>query len=431
MADGAGTMHITIERLAYGGDGVGRMPDGRTAFAPGTVPGDIVEAEAVVEHARYVNLRVNGVVEESPDRVKPPCPYFGICGGCQWQHIGYTAQLSAKRAAVADALERIGHIETTVEPCEPSPLEYGYRNKIELSATGTGPGLKLGFMRSHTSEIVPVDACLLLPNAHRKATKALAGALRYLGGGRPDLEIVRAGLRISTNFKDVEVAVWTAPGPFPRQLAARALAEATHATGVVRILTKGDIAERRISGVEVLRGKGSWKERIGPHTMLVSGPSFFQVNTRAAERLVAIAVDALSADGSDRVLDLYAGVGTFTLPLALLAGEVVAVEQSGSALADLRRNLDAAQAYAEIAPGDAARALADLGRFDLALVDPPRAGMSPDALNALLATDARRIVYVSCDPATLARDSSAFAAHGYRLAKAVPVDLFPQTYHVE
>lgn len=424
-------MRITIERLAYGGDGVGRMPDGRTAFVRGACPGDVVEAAVTAEHPRYVHLTTTEVIEASPDRVVPPCPYFGVCGGCQWQHIDYVAQLAAKHDAVADAMRRIGHLDVEVDETVASPRAYGYRNKVELSPLITGNKLSLGFSRAASAEIVPIEACLLLPKAHQKAPKSLAGALSYVAGNRQELGIVRAGLRVSQNFRDVEVALWTAPGPFPRQLAGKALAEATRATGVVRVLTKGEPAERRIAGVEVLKGPGAWKERIGDYTMLVSGPSFFQVNTQAAERLVNIAVEALAPDGTDRVLDLYAGVGTFTLPLAELAGEVIAVEQSGAAIADLRRNIDNAASPAEVAPGDAARALAELGRFDLVLVDPPRSGMSESALSALLSTGARRIVYVSCDPATLARDAVEFSSAGYEVSRVVPVDLFPQTYHVE
>lgn len=424
-------MRIAIERLAYGGDGVGRMPDGRTAFVRGTCPGDVVEAAVTAEHARYVHLDATQVIEASPDRVKPPCPYFGVCGGCQWQHISYPAQLAAKHDAVADTMKRIGHIDIAVDETVASPREYGYRNKVELSPVATGNKLFLGFSRAGSHEIVPIEACLLLPKAHQKAPKSLAGALSYISGNRQDLGLVRAGLRVSHNHRDVEVALWTAPGPFPRQLAGKALAEATRATGVVRVLTKGEPAERRVAGVEVLKGPGAWKERIGAYTMLVSGPSFFQVNTPAAERLVEIAVEALAPDGTDRVLDLYAGVGTFTLPLAELAGEVIAVEQSGAAIADLRRNIESAASPAEVAPGDAARAMAELGRFDLVLVDPPRTGMGESALRALLRTGARRIVYVSCDPATLARDAVEFSGAGYGVSRVVPVDLFPQTYHVE
>jgi 23S rRNA (uracil1939-C5)-methyltransferase len=163
----------------------------------------------------------------------------------------------------------------------------------------------------------------------------------------------------------------------------------------------------------------------------VSAPSFFQSNTVGAAGLVSLVLDRLQADGSDRVLDLFAGVGTFTLPLAAIAGAVVAIEGAGSSIRDLRVNLESAGLDAEVMPGDAARALAEAGHFDLAVVDPPRSGMTPQALKALVDTKARRICYVSCDTATLARDVKSLAEAGFRLTSATPVDLFPQTWHVE
>jgi 23S rRNA (uracil1939-C5)-methyltransferase len=188
---------------------------------------------------------------------------------------------------------------------------------------------------------------------------------------------------------------------------------------------------RDIAGVEVLSGSPTWHEKLGGFAYSVSPPSFFQVNTEVAESMVDVVVEALAPSASDRVLDLYAGVGTFTLPLAALDVEVVAVEGAGHAVRDLRRNLEDNDLDAEVAPGDAARALAELGDFDLAVVDPPRSGMRPEALAALVTAGPRRIVYVSCDPATLARDARRLAEAGYAISTVTPVDLFPQTYHVE
>ncbi len=196
-------------------------------------------------------------------------------------------------------------------------------------------------------------------------------------------------------------------------------------------MTKGPAKERRIAGVEVLSGKGHWRERLGGSTMTISAPSFFQVNTKAAEKLIELVLAALEPDGSDRVLDLYAGAGTFTLPLAEAAGEVVAVESAGSAVRDLRRNLESAELYADVIGGDALRELPSIGHIDSAVVDPPRSGLHADAARALAATRVRTIAYVSCDPATLARDCVALADCGYTLTSATPIDLFPQTFHIE
>jgi len=424
---------LDIESLAYGGDAIARLEDGRTAFVRGGCPGDTVLAEMVEERDRFVRARVVEVLSASPDRVSAPCPYFGVCGGCSWQHVAYSAQLDAKRRALVDALERIGHVndaDSLVGDIVPSPLEYGYRNKIELVVDGSSGRPRLGYHKAASDEIVEVQECLLLPKRLVKAPKALGGALRFIAGEQ-DLCMARVAIRAAANTREVEIGLWTEPGPFPRQTAARTLGKAVAASSIVRVLVKGPIKERKVTGVEVLAGNGFWRERLLGTTLTVSAPSFFQVNTRAAEKLVALALNVLAPDGTDRVLDLYAGAGTFTLPLAEVAGEVVSLEAAGSAIRDLRRNLDDAGVWADVIGGDAARELAGLGRFDLALVDPPRAGIAPEALAALAGTGASTIAYVSCDPATLARDAVGLAGLGYQLDSATPVDLFPQSFHVE
>ena len=396
-------------------------------------PGDTVTAEITEDRGRFARAKVLDIVTPSPERVDPPCPYFGLCGGCSWQHISYPAQLSAKRSMVVDALTRIGHLsgaEDLVAPTIASPAQYGYRNKVELVIDASTGRPRLGFHRAGSEEFVQVEECLLIPEKYRRAPKALGGALRYIAGEQ-DLGLTRVGIRIGANTKDVEVALWGTPGPFPRRPVATTLGQALRMTSLVRVLVKGTAKERKIAGVEVLSGKGLWRERLLGETMMVSAPSFFQVNTRAAELLVSLALESLEPDGSDRVLDLFAGAGTFTLPLAERSGEVVAVESASSAIRDLRRNLEDGELYADVIGGDAGRELPAIGRVDLALVDPPRSGLQTEAVDALADTHARKIAYVSCDPATLARDAAALGPKGYSLTRATPVDLFPQTFHVE
>jgi len=424
---------LDIESLAYGGDAIAHLEDGRTAFVHGAVPGDTVEAEILEDRGRFVRAETIRVLTPSPHRVEAPCPYFGVCGGCSWQHVAYPTQLDAKRRMVVDALTRIGHLaaaQDLVAQTVPSPAQYGYRNKVEFVVDTSSGRPRLGFHRAGSEEFVQVEECLLLPDKYRRAPKALGGALRYIAGEQ-DFGLTRVALRVGTNTRDAEVALWGAPGPFPRRPVATTLGQALRTTSLVRVLVKGPAKERKIAGVEVLSGKGAWRERLLGTTMTVSAPSFFQVNTRAAESLVSLAIDALRADGSDRVLDLFAGAGTFTLPLAEKAGEVVAVESASSAVRDLRRNLEDEELWADVIGGDAGRELAAIGHVDLALVDPPRAGLTSETIEALARTSARRIAYVSCDPATLARDAGALAENGYTLARATPIDMFPQTYHVE
>lgn len=421
-------IRVTIQSLAHGGDGVSRLPDGRAVFVPYACPGDEVAITVTEDHGRWTRATIDAIETPSPDRVSPPCPYFGTCGGCNWQHIAYTAQTAAKRRTLIDALTRIGGLAAPdVAETVPSPSEYGYRNKIELTAEPHG-GRALGFLRAHTNEVLAIDACPLLPKRAAKLPRALSGALRFIAS-RGAEGILRASVRVSSSG-ETAVDVWTRPGPFPRAAAARVIAEAVGARTVTRTIMR-DAEKRDVSQVEVLSGSGAWHEMLGGDRYAVSAPSFFQVNTAAATALRDHALEMLAPDGTMRVADLYAGAGTFTLPIARAAGEVVAVEASRYALADLRENLDQAGLDADVVPGDAAYALKDLGHIDAALIDPPRSGISEKAMRALESTRIPKVVYVSCDPATLARDVARLSAAGYVARRFVPVDLFPQTYHLE
>lgn len=422
-------MRLAIESLAYGGAGIAHAEDGVAVFVEGACPGDVVDARVIEDRTRFRRAVAEQVLEPSPQRVEPRCPYFGECGGCQWQHITIDVQRSWKRRFVADALERIGHVELPVADTLAADAAYGYRNKIELSVLDTSRGPALGLARRGSAEVLPIERCPLLPAAHERAPRALTGALRYLAT-RCDTPVERVGLRVASGGP-VEVSLWTRPGAFPRALAAKVFADAVGATGVTRVLFKGPAKARAVTKVEVLAGPGMWEERLAGDRYLVSAPSFFQVNTAAAALLRRTAVEALEVRPTDRVLDVFAGVGTFTLPLARAAASVTAIESSGSAIVDLRRDLRLAALGAEVAPGDAARVLPALGRADAAIVDPPRAGLTPAVVAALAEASPRRIVYVSCDAGTLARDTARFREVGYLPKRAVPVDLFPQTYHVE
>ncbi|MDO8915719.1 MAG: 23S rRNA (uracil(1939)-C(5))-methyltransferase RlmD [Coriobacteriia bacterium] len=425
-------MKLTIDSLAHGGDGVARAEDGRAVFVTGACPGDVVSAVVTEEHDRYLRATVVEVLEPSPERRRPPCPYFGECGGCQWQHVSHAAQVVAKRQAVIDALTRIGGVtQPLVEEVLTGGHAYGYRNKVELTVgEDARGGLVLGLSAIGTQRLVPVESCLLLPEKRRAYPKALAGALRFLSRGGP-LGLSRVAIRSAARTGDVEVDLWAAPGPFARAAAVRTLSSAVRFETLTRVLARGDVKSRDVSNVEVLAGQGYLRERMNGFEYRVSAPSFFQVNTPVAESMTALVLAELAPDGSDRVLDVYAGVGTFTLPLADLAGEVVALESYGPAVRDLRRNIDHAGVDVDLAPGDAARALPDVGSADLAVVDPPRSGLTDAAAAAIAGCGPRRIVYVSCDPATLARDVARLRTHGYSFVRATPVDLFPQTYHTE
>lgn len=435
---------ITIERMGYGAQAVGRLENGKTVFVEGGAPGDVAALEIVEDKPTFARARIARLEEASPLRAKPRCDAGAVCGGCPWQHLAYDAQLKAKRANVVAALERTAKLgaeraEELVRPCLPSKRQWGYRNKLELGAAFDEHGtFQLGFYREGTHDIASPGACPLAHDAIAKAPKALRGALRFAQGSA-DLGIFRVGVRHSLRTGDLEVALWTTPGSFPRGHIAKTVKSAVKATSIVRVMADPGKA-RKIKGVETLDGKGCWEERLGSARYLTSAPSFFQVNTAQAEKLVACVIEGLGGrmgedgpEGLDDLLvaDLYAGGGTFSIPLAQAGAEVLAVEAAGSSVRDLRRNADMNAVDIEVIGGDTARELPELGDLDALVVDPPRAGLADGVVESIAAAGPTRVAYVSCDPATWARDVARFEACGYRLESAQPVDLFPQTYHVE
>ncbi|WP_087193381.1 23S rRNA (uracil(1939)-C(5))-methyltransferase RlmD [Gordonibacter sp. An230] len=435
---------ITIERMGYGAEAVGRLENGKTAFVEGGAPGDVALIDVFEEKPSFARARIARLVEPSTLRVEPLCPHAALCGGCPWAHLSYAAQLDAKRANVVAALARTARLDEKradelVRPCLPSKRQWGYRNKLELSATFDGRGaLHLGFHREGTHDVVAVDSCPAASSPIARAPKALRGALRFAQGSQ-DLGIYRVGVRGSVRTRAVEIALWTRPRAFPRGHVAKTLKSALKATSIVRVMADPGKA-RKIKGLETLDGRGCWEERLGEARYLTSAPSFFQVNTAQAEKLVARVVEGLGGRMGENgpeglngllVADLYAGGGTFSIPLAQAGADVLAVESAGSSVRDLRRNADLNAVDVEVIGGDAARELPELGGLDAIVVDPPRAGLADGVAESIAAAAPARAIYVSCNPATWARDVARFEREGYRLVSAQPVDLFPQTHHVE
>ena len=429
------THTVEIERMAYGADAVGHLPDGKTVFVEGGAPGDVAEVEIIEDKGSFARATIAAIVEASPQRVRPESPIDLACGTAPWQHLSYDAQLAAKRANVVGALVHTarmdaGRAENLVKDCLPSKRTWNYRNKLELGCGQDGDGrFVLGFHREGTDELVPAESSHLAHKQIERMPKALQGAIRYAQGNQ-DLGIFRVGARHSLATGEMEIALWTKPGAFPRATFAKTLSSACKATSIVRVLADPGKA-RKIKGVETLDGRGYWRERIGDAEFSTQAPSFFQVNTAQAAKLVGLVTEGLGDLDSAYVADLYAGGGTFSIPLAMAGAEVVAVEAAGSSVRDLRFNAENNGVDIDVVGGDAARELASLGNLDALVVDPPRAGLAESVVKDIVAAQPGRIAYVSCDPATWARDIARFEKSGYRLASATPVDMFPQTYHVE
>ena len=426
---------IRIQRLSYGSSGIGQSSQGKTVFVDNTVPGDLVRVRIDEKKASYDIGSMVEIVEASDDRTVPSCPFYAKCGGCSWQHITYKAQCAAKQQAIFDSLVRIGHFEVDfaeriVRETLPSKKQFGYRNKLEL---GTGYDrtnrLMLGFRESGKNNLASIDSCMLASPKIEKSPHALQGVLRYLQGSH-DLKLFRVGVRHSVRTKDTEVALWTEPGSFPRKIVAQTIQSALTCSSVVRVIsTPGK--SRVVKQVESLNGKGCWEEQLGDVHFKTSAPSFFQVNSTQAHAMIEWVCANLALPQHARVADLYAGGGTFSIPLAFQCNEVIAVEAASSSVKDLRRNADLNGVDIEIIGGDSARELKKLGQLDALVVDPPRTGLAKGVIADIAYCAPQKVAYISCNPSTWARDMALFKEQGYTLTQVQPFDLFPQTYHVE
>ena len=359
--------------------------DGYNVFVAGGIPGERVVAEVVKVHRKYVSAKVVDVLEASPDRVEPPCPYYGECTGCQWQHLSYDAQLKTKREKVTDALQRVGELaDPPVSEVRPSPDQLGYRNHARFTINRDGA---LGFINRETRQFVRIDKCLLM----HQGVNDLLEELQDHCGETTQLSI-RAG-KYSGDF-----------------------------------LIQPYLVHPEIG---VLTGQKRYTESVAGQDFLVSSPSFFQVNVEQAAAAADVVRDRLHLTAADVLLDAYTGVGTFAILLAPSVKRVIAVEESSAAVTDAKQNAGDLQNL-EFVLGRTEDVLRNLPvKPDVVVLDPPRSGCQPRALESLIEMAPSRVAYVSCDAETLGRDLKILCQGGYRLDEVAPLDMFPQTHHVE
>ncbi len=426
---------MTVDTLAHGGNGVARL-DGYVVFVAGALPGDRVRAVVGKSKRAYAEARTIEILEPSPDRIAPVADH----PGAPWQVLSYARQLEVKAEQVGDALRRIGRLEGfEQDPIVPAVEQWRYRNKLEYSF-GTGPdgALVCGFHApGRFDEIVALEDCLLASergNAMREQVLAwcrdqgLKAWDRRDGTGLLRNLVVREGRRTG----EMQVRLVTSPGGIDTEgLAAAVDCEGlfwTQAAGVGETTQGGET--KRLSGSKRLR------EQLGELEFLISPEAFFQTNTEMAEVLYGAAVELAELRGHERVFDLYCGIGTIGLSLASRAREVIGVELVERAVADAidnaRRNeLTNASFFA----GDIRLAMRELveqaGKPDVCVIDPPRAGLSQKVVRRIIEAAPKRIVYVSCNPTTLAPNAAQLVEAGYALRRVRPVDMFPQTPHIE
>lgn len=394
-------MRLRLDSLAAGGDAVGRAEDGRVVFVDGGAPGDLVELELTEQKAKFARGRVVAVIEPGAARVIPPCVLAERCGGCPWQMVSEPAQREAKTAIVARALSRTG---VAIDPLVAAPAALGYRVRASLHARGGA----LGFYARKSHALVAVEHCPALVPALDLAVQA---ARRAVGGALGEEGTLRATIAPSG---EVQLALEPGRGADRARLSAIASALVGD-SGIVGVLV-----ERESYGAALI----DVGDAGSPH--LVSAAGFRQANAQQNDRLRALVQAGLQSGGA-RVVELYAGDGNFTRDLGN-AKSVLAVEEDAAAVARLRKNVPSAEAVCGRVEVELVKRRGE--RFDRVLLDPPRAGAKP-AMSAIVATQASRIVYVSCDPATLARDAAVLSAGGYTIERATPLEMMPHTDHIE
>lgn len=426
---------INIDSLAFGGAGVGRI-NGKVCFVPLTAPGDKAAVSIAREKSSYLMGELQQILSPAPCRVTPPCSIFGRCGGCQWQHIGYGDQLLAKHEILCEQLWRIARIpRELVAPVLPAPGPFGYRTRIQLKLRYVAGELKLGFYRggSHYVDDLP-GSCAIA----RHELNLTASDLRLLMTRFPEPERVPQ-VDLAVGDDGGVIAVFHYIGENPSQV--RRFLKEWH--GVLSSCVGVLLQCGRKSNLECISGVDRLTYRCprpgvsggADLNLAFAGGGFSQVNYQQNARLVETVVRRAELTGTERVLDLYCGNGNFSLPLALLAGQVVGVEEFPSSVSEARRNaeqnginnIDFRAADAETGCRELAHGRE---RFDLILLDPPRSGAT-DVVRLLPGLGAGVVIYVSCDPPTLARDLALLCKRGYEVVACQPVDMFPQTYHLE
>ncbi len=357
----------------------------------GAIPGEAVSASVVKIYQDRIATLVDDVSTRDVNRVKPECRYFGKCSGCQWQHIDYVRQLEIKRELVIAALQPYETLrDVEVEESLPSPEQFGYRNHARFTVGRGEKSGVAGFMNADSRQFVRIDECLIMDDRINETLAQLQGRLDRM---------TQFSIRVGANTGDV----------------------------IIQPLLPAEIQD-------VPSGRQQYVEEVRGAKFQVAASSFFQVNTAQLAKIIDEIAAMLELDGDDTLVDLYCGVGTFTRLLSPYAKKVIGIEESASAVADARvncadvDNVEFIEAKAELA----AQELAQSGlKIDVAIIDPPRIGCHPEALEALTVLSPRRIMMVSCNPITMARDIDALCEGGFKLVSVRPVDMFPQTRHVE
>jgi 23S rRNA (uracil1939-C5)-methyltransferase len=395
---------ITLEKFTYGGDAMGRLPDGRAAFVPFALPGERVRIRLVDEKRGFARGELLEILQPSAERIEARCRHFTVCGGCHYQNLPYEKQLTVKTDILRDQLQRIGKIEhPPVRAMVPSPQAWNYRNHMQFHLTPDGT---LGFVNAKGNGVIPITECHLPEGAIHITWPQLSF--------EPNTQLERVSLRSGQD--DELTLLLESESPEAPEL------ELEADISVVHLFDDHPL---------VIAGQGHFLAEVLGREFQVSAGSFFQVNTKMAEHMVGHLLEKLPIISSTTLLDVYCGAGLFSKFFAPKCARVIGVESSASACEDFTVNLDEFE-NVELYEGLAEEIVPHLEvKPDIILVDPPRAGLEKNVLDGILKLSPQVIAYVSCDPSTLARDAARLIAGGYRLTDVVPFDMFPQTFHIE
>jgi 23S rRNA (uracil1939-C5)-methyltransferase len=433
-------LELTIEKLIYGGDGLARLPAddkgrGKAAFVPFTLAGERIEASIQEEKPGFVRAHAAQILAPSAQRIEAGCPYFQRCGGCHYQHTSYTQQLEIKAAILKENLRRLAKLELASEVTVHASPPWNYRNRTRLQVR-VDSEFTLGYFKGLSHVLLAVESC---PISSPLLNRAIAALWKLGRECKVPAEVREVELFANAGDTQLQVELYTDPHKDKprRSQSAQLLAEGLRAelpevvsayvfaqtTGVARGV-QGHITEEP----DWTLGPGAFRYLTKAAPLRVSGGSFFQVNRFLVDELVGIVAGERSGEVA---LDLYAGVGLFTAALAPSFHHIIAVESSHGSAGDLKYNLPRNAKASRSTVEEFLAAKAEKLRPDLVVVDPPRAGLGERVARSLAKMGARRLIYVSCDPATLARDLVTLTTGGYRVERVHLVDLFPQTYHIE
>lgn len=446
-------LELKVEKLAYGGRGLAHK-DKMAIFIEQSMPGDIVEARIFRVKKNFAEAKFLRVIEPSPYRIVPPCPYSGYCGGCKWQFIRYDKQLEYKSRFVGELLDHIGKTKRVkIYPAVPSFKEFGHRNKMEFSFSDKrwlypeemnkgveSNDIALGLHVPGTfNKVIDIKRCLLQPDPGNDILQAVR---LFVKGSKVPVYGLKSHegfwrylmLRHSYHFDEWMVNIVTngEKGYIVEEMALALNKKFERIFSIVNNINsrKGGTAFGEVE--RVVSGEKAIKDKVGPFVFEISANSFFQTNTPTAEKLYEIVKDFAHLSGKEVVLNLYCGTGTDSIILAPDSSRVIGIDISESAIANAKRNCELNNIdNCEFLCGDVKTALSKIDtHIDVLVTDPPRAGMHKKVIDILLAMLPEKIVYISCNPATLARDVC-LMSEVYRVKEVVPVDLFPHTYHVE